>query len=119
MNARHDHERRTNAGQGRTLLWGGAALAVVLAFSLLLPAILMWRTTPDRDLVLERAPIERPPEPRLQRAPAEDYRRYLERQRAHLDGWRATGDGHARIPVEVAIEIMAERRGWPTGEEPE
>lgn len=119
MSAPPDHDRGQTGGPQRALLWGGVALAVVLALGLVLPAILMWRTAPDRGLVLERAAFEPPPEPRLQLAPEEDYRRYLERQRARLDDWQAIGDGRAQIPIEVAIEIMAARGGWRSGEEAE
>lgn len=94
----------------------GVALAAVLAFGLALPAVLMWRATPEQSITLEQGAVRLPPEPRLQHDPVDDYRRYLERQRARLEDWRVTEDGRARIPPDVAIEIMAERGGWRTEE---
>jgi len=52
-----------------------------------------------------------PPGPRLERSPAKDLKELREREDAVLTGWAWNGADHAtaRIPVERALEIVAEK----------
>lgn len=98
--------------QRSVLRWAVATLAAVLIFSLAVSAIVMWRAAPSHSVVLNRQQMRLPPEPRLQEDPGADWRRYLGEQRRALDEWTNAGDGHVRIPIDDAIEIMSERGGW-------
>ena len=55
-----------------------------------------------------------PPAPRLQAEPAQDLATYLAREAAILDSyaWVDEEAGIARIPIEQAMQLLAER-GWP------
>ena len=55
-----------------------------------------------------------PPPPRLQAEPAEDLATYLAREAAilHSFAWIDQEAGIARIPIEQAMQLVAER-GWP------
>jgi hypothetical protein len=55
-----------------------------------------------------------PPPPRLQVKPAEDLAAYIERENRLLEsyGWVDEDAGIARIPIERAMQLLAER-GWP------
>jgi len=61
---------------------------------------------------IARTPIEAPP-PRLQGAPARDLQEFREAEdkELHALGWVDCGAGLARIPVEDAMALLAER-GW-------
>jgi hypothetical protein len=63
--------------------------------------------------VLERRELQ-PPPPRLEADPAESLAAYRERETAILDsyGWVDKAEGIARIPIEQAMRLLAER-GWP------
>ena len=63
--------------------------------------------------VLERREPVTPP-PRLQAEPAEDLATYLAREKGTLDSyaWVDEEAGIARIPIEQAMQLLAER-GWP------
>ena len=52
-----------------------------------------------------------PPEPRLQIAPRDDLRRLRARENALLDGygWVDRGAGVARIPIDRAMDLLAQR----------
>jgi len=61
-----------------------------------------------------------PDGPRLQADPGPMWSEYEENQRSYLDsyGWIDEARGRARVPVEVAIEAVAERGvlpAWPRG----
>ncbi len=76
---------------------------------------------PAPTLLEQRVPP--PPGPRLQTRPAEDLRAYRTRESALLDGyaWLDAKGGIARIPIERAMSLLAER-GWPrpaTGPRPQ
>jgi hypothetical protein len=62
--------------------------------------------------VLER--LEPAPPPRLQAEPAQDFPTYRAREAAILDSyaWVDEDAGVARIPIERAMALLAER-GWP------
>jgi hypothetical protein len=70
--------------------------------------------TPTR-IVTERA---FPPEPRLQINPGADYTATRERAMQQLStyGWLDKANGKARIPIERAMDIIAEQ-GLPVGTE--
>ena len=57
------------------------------------------------------------PEPRLQRNTTDDMAKFLDNERAGLEsyGWVDRQAGIARIPIERALELMAER-GLPTAD---
>jgi hypothetical protein len=63
---------------------------------------------------------EVPPEPRLQVTPAADLATVRRREEAVLDsyGWIDRKSGLVRIPIDRAIEVLAER-GLPTRPQPE
>jgi hypothetical protein len=62
---------------------------------------------------------QQPPEPRLQVTPGVDYQKYRAEQEALLSSyaWIDSKNGIARIPIDRAIELLAERglpaRGAP------
>jgi hypothetical protein len=88
---------------------GGLAL-VLCAF--LLFGLESWRPTePPRSLRHEAPAPPLPPEPRLQIAPWHDLaaQRAIEDNLLHTYGWADRPTGRARIPIDRAMEILAER----------
>jgi hypothetical protein len=80
-----------------------------------------WRHTRADQEAAELArqwPREAPPEPRLQMDPPSELARLRAEEEKQLDGyaWVDRGTGVVRIPVERAIDILAER-GLPAREE--
>jgi hypothetical protein len=66
------------------------------------------------------APVQLPPEPRLQPAPARDMEALRAREDAILGtyGWVDRAEGVARIPIDRAIALVA-RRGLPVASAPQ
>lgn len=115
---RRAHEQRDV--HARRLAWFGLGLAGLLAGSLLLVGWLLdaLDVTPEGQ-GLRTAPVAeappRPPAPRLQAAPAQDMRDMRQAENAHLQsyGWVDRTAGIARIPIDRALELVAEQ-GLPT-----
>ena len=65
----------------------------------------------SRTLVETQPPI--PPPPRLQVNPQEDLQEYLRRQQDQLKSyaWVSRTDGKVRIPIDRAMQLIAERQG--------
>ena len=70
------------------------------------------RTGPPADPMMQYAPTE-PPAPRLQTDPLADLEALHARERGQLDGyaWVDRQAGTVRIPIERAMQLLAERRG--------
>jgi hypothetical protein len=104
----------------RPLVLFGVGLAVLTVVSFLLMGRLFHyfdaRQTaldvPVSPLAADRHP---PPEPHLQIAPHKDLRKLRESEEAilHSYGWVNRDTGLVRIPIDRAIELLAER-GLPT-----
>ena len=64
------------------------------------------------------APKMQPPEPRLQTDPARDFTKFREREDAllHSYGWVDRAAGVVRIPIERAMDLIAQR-GLPAPSE--
>ena len=112
----------TDARVGPLLKWG-AVLAVVTAgsFALMVFFAALLTDVAERGEALPppmmAKGIQVPPEPRLQWRPNDDLGKLRAEEDAKLHGygWVEKDDGLARIPIERAIELLAER-GLPTRE---
>jgi hypothetical protein len=106
------HEERDV--QLRPLLISGVSLALLAALTLL-AMWLLFDYFAARQARLEIPPPlqepQLPPEPRLQVSPTHDWQEMLAAEMAtlHSYGWVDRQAGIVRIPIERAIEIMAER----------
>ena len=99
----------------RAVAWFGAGVAIMLLVILsvvgwLLSAIGTQHSTGPAVIQLNGQRIL-PPEPRLQSDPAGDLARFRERENATLNGygWVDRPAGVVRIPVERAMDIIAQR----------
>jgi hypothetical protein len=100
----------------RPLLISGLSLAALAGLSLL-AMWLLFDYMADRQARLEVAlsPVfearQLPPEPRLQVSPRHDLREILtnEMEMLHTYGWVDRQAGIVRIPIERAIDLVAER----------
>ena len=112
----------SDARVGPLLKWG-AILAVVTAgsfalmvfFAALLTDVAERGEAPPPPMMAKGVQV--PPEPRLQWRPNDDLGKIRAEEDAKLHGygWVDEHDGVARIPIERAIELLAER-GLPTRE---
>lgn len=95
---------------------GVVGSGIGLAFLIVAALVLVWFVFEAFRGPSPRQPAARrqPPEPRLQAAPRADLRQVLAEERLATDsyGWVNRGAGIARIPVDVAIDILA-GRGLP------
>ena len=96
------------------------SVAALYALQRLYTAIDVVEVEPPPTALERLEPV--PPPPRLQAEPAEDLATYLARGKAILEGyaWVDEDAGIARIPIEQAVRLVAER-GWPqpaTGSRP-
>jgi hypothetical protein len=103
----------------RVVLGIAATFAGVVALSALLLGGLVgvfevWQPPPSGS-ALERTELV-PPAPRLEVRPQEDLKQVRERESQLLQGygWIDRDAGVARIPIDRAMAILAER-GWPHG----
>ena len=100
---------------------------VGLVATVIIAGVLMWLLTtwlrdrriaadPPLPVLPEARQYYEPPEPRLQPSPPADMKRFLAEQRAEVESyaWVDQQGGVARVPVERAMEIVAER-GWYAG----
>lgn len=97
----------------------GYALAAGIAFVLLLMGWLFSVLAPRASRTTSFAPSPQtalPPQPRLQVNAPMDLKRMREREDALLNsyGWADRSNGMARIPIERAMEIMAQRSSSTT-----
>jgi hypothetical protein len=111
------HERR-DIYPARVVQWGIGIFALLI-FS----AVAMWFLLGgyDRRLAEESPPAsplatygpQEPPEPRLQVDAAADIARLRATEQAQLDGygWVDRQGGTVHIPIERAMQLLAERRG--------
>ncbi len=116
------HDRDYESGLDREIslkgiVYTGAVLAIVVVLS----AVLMWwlsvalrssltAADPPPPVLPEARVQGLPPEPRLQTSPEEDLR-ILRRQEDEIlngYGWIDQDAGVARVPIERAMEMMAE-----------
>jgi hypothetical protein len=119
--ARHGREERDV--QLRPLIISGMSLAILAGLSLL-AMWLLFDYFAARRARLEVAPSpvfearHLPPEPRLQVSPQQDLRQMRAAETAilHSYGWVDRQGGTVRIPIERAIELLAER-GLPARRE--
>jgi hypothetical protein len=100
------------------LLFGGGLLAAAVVIHLALAGLLaVFARRPEAPAAarVPDAPPFRPPEPRLQTAPAEEMAELRRRQEALLGsyGWIDRRAGTVRMPVERAMDLVLER-GLPT-----
>lgn len=91
-------------------------LVSMLAMSWMFDLFFELRTSPEPTGLFDRRQL--PPEPRLQTNPAVDLRQVREREEKllHSYQWIDKESGVLRIPIERAMEILAER-GLPYREE--
>jgi hypothetical protein len=115
-NLRRDHER-TDWNLNYPL-WGGITLVIAVAVIL---AGSWWifrdfqRSAASRVLGTALAQPVLPPEPRLQISPSADWAEMFARERAilHSYGWVDRSRGIVHIPIERAMEMIAQH-GLPT-----
>jgi hypothetical protein len=105
-----------------TVLWVVLAWAVFVGVAAAALGTMIWLfdlLRPPADVpALARTEL-RPPEPRLEANPKTTLDQVRARENALLNGyaWVDRDAGIARIPIERAIAILAER-GWPAAGEP-
>ena len=90
----------------------GVAGAALLSYALFGPlATRETRNQPPRATLVATEPNPLPPEPRLQANPVEDLRESRASARRALDGyaWVDRKAGRVRIPIERAMDLVAER----------
>ena len=100
---------------GRRIVWTAAGLATMLV----VVALAAWavlsvlRSGSAQDASSLRAAAARMPSPRLQTAPSRDLDALREEKRALLSDyrWLDRDAGVVRIPIERAMELLAERGG--------
>lgn len=128
----HEPERRDNGSRGyeirdihmSVIIIGVTSLAVLCVVAL----TLMWWLVGALDRIpggreAEAPSIEYgrllPPEPRLQANPPRDMEEFLAREHEFLTtyGWINREQGVVRIPIDRAMELVAER-GLPEWEDP-
>lgn len=103
----------------RLIGWSGLALVASLVLSAGAVAALLARvdsgTPPVRQPLAVKT--EAPPAPRLETHPVADRlaREAVARKQLSGYGWRDRANGLARIPIERAMRLQAER-GWPEPE---
>jgi hypothetical protein len=86
---------------------GGAGLLMQAGFS---------RAQKPPALTTLQTRLQTPPEPRLQVDPLADRQVVLGPERlASTYGWTDQAKGRARIPVDAAMRLLAQR-GWPSAE---
>jgi hypothetical protein len=93
-----------------------ASVVAIAAVALLIDRMLVlfdMMSAPPAATPMEQVEL-RPPQPRLEARPVETLNAVEEREARLLEhyGWVDRDAGIARIPVERAMEILAER-GWP------
>lgn len=93
----------------RNILIFAGILALVSAFIHIYAWVLLEFFSPETTLT--ETAQELPPEPRLQVLPARDYQLYLQRERDRLERYAYIdqGAGVVQIPIERAIELVAEQ----------
>jgi hypothetical protein len=103
----------------RPLFISGLSLVTLAGLSLLAMWLLFdYLTARQAHLGVAPSPVfearQLPPEPRLQVSPRQDLREFLtnEMEVLHSYGWSDRQAGIVRIPIERAIDLLAER-GFP------
>lgn len=102
----------------RGVVWTGVGLAAITAAAF----VLMWfffrgltareeARDPEPLPMPEAAERAEPPGPRLQTSPEEELREMLAEEAARLESYGLVGEdgGHARIPIERAMDLALER----------
>lgn len=115
------HDERTSV-----LVWAGAGLAIVLV---VVSFAMLWlfnylaaeeaARSPRRNPLATTYGRELPPQPRLQSAPLRDLEHLRAREDAilHGYGWMDRERGLVRIPIERAMELLAERDSGAAAQE--
>ena len=111
-----DHASAKMAAGGLLSVLGLAGLAALIAFGMYLAFSRVIERPPAT--ALERTPIA-PQGPTLETDPLKDRLALEARARARIGsyGWADRGKGLARIPIERAMALQAEK-GWPDAEAP-
>ncbi len=120
----HDVAAEPDYVSARTVVGFAVILAVVAAISMALMAALFQaldRRAEKRDEVsLERAglesrPVSAPPRPRLQIYPARHWLDFREAEAARLGsyGWMDRATGVVHVPIDRAMDLIAERGVGP------
>jgi hypothetical protein len=106
--------------RGRLVVRSGAALALLMVVSAALMTVLFWgldRKAQRRDEKVvaaagfERQEGELPPLPRLQVHPVRHWKDFeaVERERLDSYGWMDRSSGAVHIPIDRAMELIAQR----------
>lgn len=102
----------------RVVLWAAVGLVVLIVFTFLAMEAMRGyfsqreaRLSPPASPLAEQYGQKLPPEPRLQDQPLRDIEALRAHESALLDGyaWVDREHGTVRIPIERAIELLAER----------
>ena len=101
----------------RNFGWLVLLLAGIIVFVVVLGALLSGFFLPGHSLLITQAPTILPPEPRLEGYATQDFKAFYATQQAALNsyGWVDRNSGSAHIPVERAMELLAQQ-GLPVFE---
>jgi hypothetical protein len=104
----------------RSLAISLVGLFVLLVLSLAAMAWMFWHLAAKEASPAPAAETAKPPAPRLQVAPATDLENLRKAEAAVLNsyGWVDRKAGIVRIPIDRAIDVLAER-GLPARSQPE
>ena len=109
---RHDHER---SDWNLSYVVSAAIMLVIAVTAMCAGSWWIFRTfqrsAESRVMGTASAQPQLPPEPRLQISPSEDWAEMLRREQAvlHSYGWVDRSHGIVRIPIDRAMELIAER----------
>ena len=114
-------EERSDVDIGAIAKFGGVLVIAAAVIHVLIWALFVWFD--HREAAGDKPPLavagELPPEPRLRTSPRDDMKKLREEENERLTtyGWVDKNAGVARIPIERAIDITAEK-GLPAREGP-
>lgn len=85
----------------------GSVAVAIAAVGLMMHLFGVWHVGGTPPLTPQQTAKVQPPPPNLQGAPYEDLARQEARERAQLTTYAPLPDGHARIPVSRAMQLIA------------
>lgn len=96
---------------GLFVFLGVSSVIALIIFNLVVSHTPEAAATPEATLAVNGQPQQAPPEPRLQGFPMEDMKTFRAKEEVQLHAytWKDKTKGVVQIPVDRAIELMADR----------